>query len=374
MSANITASNGQFLLQQGAIANFTTRTATLKGFKIISSTSGNYTFNNFSTSSSNLLNLTDSLVIRNSTLSTFIFNIFYSPGGYYVYHNVNITSGSFYVSNSSITNFIARNINVSNGSIEFESNSAGNFNTAFTCSSDFQIKDSPVNWSITNFTDATASAGGNFTISNSQCSFNAYRNFINVTGNFLIETKPVTWTSQYPVTVNGDYSVLNSSSSITLTNYYPATLYVRGNFTLNSAMTYSVYATNLQPSPRENHQSSRQNIYQCKLYRERGAWTMLNDFVATGDVSHQFGTFISNGYKVDYGLGLNANYSNLLTLNYTGTDTIRAKAYYTLSASANTTLTIASAVIKINTANTNVTASFNGGVKLLMTCIWSNQD
>ena len=364
VSANITASNGQFLLQQGAIANFTTRTATLKGFKIISSTSGNYTFNNFSTSSSNLLNLTDSLVIRNSTLSTFYLQYFYSPGGYYVYHNVNITSGSFYVSNSSITNFIARNINVSNGSIEFESNSAGNFNTAFTCSSDFQIKDSPVNWSITNFTDATASAGGNFTISNSQCSFNAYRNFINVTGNFLIETKPVTWTSQYPVTVNGDYSVLNSSSSITLTNYYPATLYVRGNFTLNSAMTYSVYATNFTAITTGKTINPAGKIFtNVNFTGNGGAWTMLNDFVATGDVSHQFGTFISNGYKVDYGLGLNANYSNLLTLNYTGTDTIRAKAYYTLSASANTTLTIASAVIKINTANTNVTASFNGGGK-----------
>ena len=136
-------------------------------------------------------------------------------------------------------------------------------------------------------------------------------------------------------------TVLNSSSSITLTNYYPKLhFYVRciSPFKFShdlQRVCHQFYSHHHG----ETHQSSWQNIYQCKLYRERGA-DHAHDFVATGDVSHQFGTFISNGYKVDYGLGLNANYSNLLTLNYTGTDTIRAKAYYTLSASANTTLTI----------------------------------
>ena len=75
---------------------------------------------------------------------------------------------------------------------------------------------------------------------------------------------------------------------------------------------------------------SQQNIYQCKLYRNggRGPCSMI---LLPQEMYHiSLGPSFSNGYKLDYGLGLNANYSNLLTLNYTGTDTIRAKAYYTL--------------------------------------------
>jgi hypothetical protein len=363
VAGSITANNGSFLVQQGAISNFTTTSATFnKGFRIISSPSGNYTFNSANTSSVNALILSDSLVIRNSTLNTFYLRYYYSPGGYYVYHNVILTAGSVYINNSNLPNFTANNINVSNGSIKFENNSSGTFNSKFSCSSDFLIKDSPVNWNMTIFNGGTASAAGNFTITNSQCSFNTYLITLTVSGNFLIDTKTVTWTSFSTVTINGDYSVLSSASSISFTN--SNTLNVRGNFTLNPLATYNVFLTNFTSTTTgKTINPAGKSFTRVNFTGNGGAWTMLNDFTCTGDVNHSFGSFISNGYKVDYGLGLNANYSNIIGLNYTGTDTIRARYYYTLSASANTILTIGNAVLKINTNNISNDISFNGNGK-----------
>ncbi|MBK8700922.1 MAG: HYR domain-containing protein [Saprospiraceae bacterium] len=204
--------------------------------------------------------------------------------------------------------------------------------------------------------------GGNFTITNSQCTFDTYLATLNVTGNFLLETKKVTWTSEYPVNITGNYAIENSNSAINITS--SGSLNVRGNFKLHPTCTYSVYLTNFNATTTGKTIDPAGKIFTYVNFSgSGGAWTMLNDFTCTADVNHSFGTFISNGYKVDYGLGLNANYANVLGLNYTGTDTVRSKSYFTLSSSANTTLTIASAVIKINTANNNYNISFNGGGK-----------
>jgi hypothetical protein len=355
VSGSISANNGAFLVQQGAISNFTTGTATFnKGFRIISSPSGNYNFN-FASGGTNVLSLNDSLVIRNSNLTSF--NLSYFGNN----HFVTITSGSFYVNNSIITNFTAGNVNIIAGSINFENNSSGNFNTRFTCLGEFLIKDSPVNWNMSS-SSGGSTVGGNFTITNSQCSFNTNSNSLTVTGHFFIDTKAVTWTSLSTVTIHGDYSVLSSASSISFAN--SNTLNVGGNFTLNPLATYNVFLTNFTSTTTgKTINPAGKSFTRVNFSGSGGAWTMLNDFTCTGDVNHSFGTFISNGYKVDYGLGLNANISNVIGLNYTGTDTIRARYYYTLSASANTILTIGNAVLKISTNNISNDISFNGNGK-----------
>jgi hypothetical protein len=356
VAGSIIANNGSFLVQQGSIGAFTTAAATFsKGFRILTSPSGSYTFSGGS------LTLGDSLVIQNSTLSS-IYHRFFN-GSTYTYYPISISAGSFYISGSTITNWHASSVNVNNGQVKVINNSAGTMNAMFTVSSHFLIQDSPFNWLMTNFSNLTGSVGGNFTLSNSQMAMNTYFNSLSITGNLLIDTKPVTWTSQYPVTVNGDYSVLNSSSNInhTATN---GTLSVKGNFTLNAAVTYSVYANYFTATASGKTIQPAGKIFTNVFFTgSGGGWTLLGDFTCTGDVTHQFGNFTSNGYKVDYGLGISANYANVIGLNFTGTDTVRARNYFILNASANTTFTIGNAVLKIDTKNSSTGITFTGSGK-----------
>ncbi|MBK7010748.1 MAG: HYR domain-containing protein [Saprospiraceae bacterium] len=356
VASSIVCNNGSFLVQQGAITNFTVGAATFsKGFRIITSPSGNYTFN------SGGLTLGDSLVIQNSVLSSFYLRFF--NGSTYSYYPITLSAGSLYISGSSITNWHASFINVNNGQLKVVNNSSGTMNALFSVSSHFLIQDSPFNWSMSNFSAGNCSVGGNFTISNSQNSFTPFQNSLAIAGNFLIDTKPVVWNSQYPITVNGDYSVLNSSSSIT-SSTTNGTLSVRGNFTLNAGLTYSVYFNYFTATTAgKTIQPAGKIFTNVNFLGNGGAWTMLGDFTATGDVTHQFGTFISNGFKVDYGLGMSANYTNVINLNFTGTDTIRARYYYTLSTSANTTFTIGNATVKLDTKNGPTSIVFTGSGK-----------
>ncbi len=97
-----------------------------------------------------------------------------------------------------------------------------------------------------------------------------------------------------------------------------------------------------------------------------GSWTLASNFSVSTSYYTEFrdAGFISNGFSINFGDYFNASSDVPKVLNFTGTDTVRVQRFWSLVTSANTTLTMAQAVLLMRQPSglTN-NIEFYGGAK-----------
>ncbi|MFN0016098.1 MAG: LamG-like jellyroll fold domain-containing protein, partial [Saprospiraceae bacterium] len=178
-----------------------------------------------------------------------------------------------------------------------------------------------------------------------------------VTLNVAPEVNNMTWTAgvnagpnfagSQNLILNGDLNVAgNMDWNLT------GTVTLRKSITLNSAMTWNQTGNlSFSGTTAGNTINMAGKTFPGNVYFNNpgntatGAWTLAADFTVapTNLVSFSDATFISAGFKVDFGDYLDATPNGLKVLNFTGTDTVRVKREWKMN--TNATLTMGTAVL-----------------------------
>lgn len=214
------------------------------------------------------------------------------------------------------------------------------------------------NWTMQNNsmafarTGGTTSVGGNMTFQNmTPTSFNINSGNLTITGDFLMNSAPFNFNiTGYPMTVDGNFSILNGASTFTHTNI----LSVKKSFTLSPAVTFnqSNYVIFTATTTGNTITSAGKSFAYVRFNGSGGEWILQDNFKAIQQTEHYTGIFRSNGKSVDYGQNFNAvDGGSVKTLDYTGSDTIRAQYQFRVNSSGTTVLTTGGAVVMLHTPN-----------------------
>ncbi|HLP95794.1 MAG TPA: HYR domain-containing protein [Saprospiraceae bacterium] len=214
------------------------------------------------------------------------------------------------------------------------------------------------NWTMQNNSMAFArtggvtNVGGNMTFQNmTPTSFNINSGNLTITGDFLMNSAPFNFNiTGYPMTVDGNFSILNGASTFTHTNV----LSVKKSFTLSPAVTFNQtnYVIFTATTPGNTITTAGKSFAYVRFNGSGGEWILQDNFKAIQQTEHYTGTFRSNGKSVDYGQNFNAvDGGSVKTLDYTGSDTIRAQYQFRVNTSGTTVLTIGGAVVMLHTSN-----------------------
>ncbi len=171
---------------------------------------------------------------------------------------------------------------------------------------------------------------------------------VTIIGNMDISGN-ASWTSGGSVTISGN---LNISG---ITNWTQTSALTLGkSITLNSAMTWNQTGNlSFSGTTAGNAINMAGKTFAGNVYFDNpgntatGAWTLAADFTVapTKFVSFTDATFISAGFKVDFGDYLDATPNVVKVLNFTGTDTVRVKRQWQMLNNTNATLTMGTAVL-----------------------------
>ncbi|QQS29307.1 MAG: HYR domain-containing protein [Sphingobacteriales bacterium] len=193
---------------------------------------------------------------------------------------------------------------------------------------------------------------GNLTFQNmTPSAFTVSGLVIAVTGDFLMDNAPFNFNlNNVAMTVNGNFSIINGASTFTHSNV----LTVKKSFTLSSAVTFNqtsrVDFTAVTTG--QTITSAGKSFTNVRFNGSGGEWILQDNFKATGTTEHFTGIFRSNGKSVDYGQNFNGvDNGSVRTLDYAGTDTVRAQYQFRVSANVNTILTMGGAVLLLHTVN-----------------------
>jgi len=212
-----------------------------------------------------------------------------------------------------------------------------------------------------------------------------------VTLNLAGEVNNMTWTAgvnaspnfngSQNLTINGDLNVAgNMDWNIT------GQLVLRKSITLNSAMTWAhnniVYFSGSTAGNTINMAGKifiNRVIFDNVGNTAAGAWTLAGDFkvaqtTSVAYVTFNDATFVSAGYKVDFGDIFDGNANLPKVLDFTGTDTVRVKRQWQITTSTNATLTMGTAVMLLRQpASEGNNMIFDGGSKTYYDVVFDAQ-
>ncbi|MBK9270569.1 MAG: HYR domain-containing protein [Saprospiraceae bacterium] len=207
-------------------------------------------------------------------------------------------------------------------------------------------------------TDHVVFDNASFTAINQTVTLNQSATVVNMIWNNVAFTP--NFTGGNPLTVNGNLfinSAMGWNQSGTLNLNGSVTFATSMNWNRTASTTLSPVAGNYTLDFAGKTLNGAMNFNG----NANAIWTLLNDYKAATGVTTTFvqGKFFSNGYRVDFGLDFNSNYSNSRLLDLSGTDTVRVRRQWLIGAS-NLNLNMGGAVLLMQT-NQPENQSFAGG-------------
>jgi hypothetical protein len=204
--------------------------------------------------------------------------------------------------------------------------------------------------------------GNSFTAANQTVTVNTTANCNNMIWNGSSSKTPI-FSGSSQLTINGDL-VCNDIMTWNLSSI----LNLYGSITLNSGINWNQTNTVnfLANTTGKTINMAGKSFIRDVTFNGNGSWTLEGNYKIDQNGSYntifQKGSFISNGFSVEFGYRLYALYNNIISFNFSGTDTIRIRREWTVSTHANTTINTNGSIILLKTSlNENIT--FNGGGK-----------